>query len=83
MLIWAEPFTPLRIPIRLNLRRDTYELAPVTSNTYYDWLLDHAFLLVPAKDIVGKFLMSFKEYPPRMKAASFSLDKVMEQFSTT
>ena len=81
MLTWAEPFTPLRIPIMLNLRRDPYELAPITSNTYYDWLLDHAFLLVPAQDIVGRFLMTFKEYPPRMKAASFSLDKVMEQLS--
>ncbi|MCF6169746.1 MAG: arylsulfatase [Bacteroidales bacterium] len=82
LLTWAEPFTPLRIPIMLNLRRDPYEFAPITSNTYYDWLLDHAFLLVPAQDIVGSFLMTFKDYPPRMKAASFSLDKVMEQLTT-
>jgi len=82
MLTWSEPFTPLRIPIMLNLRRDPYEFAPTTSNTYYDWLLDHAFLLVPAQDIVGEFLMTFKEYPPRMKAGSFSLDKVMEKLTT-
>jgi arylsulfatase len=82
MLTWAEPFTPLRVPIMLNLRRDPYEFATITSNTYYDWLLDHAFLLVPAQDIVGGFLMTFKEYPPRMKAASFSLDKVMEKLTT-
>jgi arylsulfatase len=82
MLTWAEPFTPLRVPIMINLRRDPYEFAMTTSNTYYDWLLDHAFLLVPAQDIVGSFLMTFKEYPPRMKAASFSLDKVMEKLST-
>lgn len=80
--VWANPFTPLRMPIILNLRRDPYEFATITSNTYYDWLLDHAFLLVPAQDIVGKFLMTFKEYPPRMKAASFSLDKVMDELST-
>ncbi|MFC2107073.1 arylsulfatase [Bacteroidota bacterium] len=79
---WSEPFTPLRLPIILNLRRDPYEFAPVTSNTYYNWVLDHAFLLVPAQDIVGEFLMTFKDYPPRMKAASFSLDKVMEKLST-
>ena len=78
---WAEPFTPLRIPLMLNLRRDPYEQATITSNTYYDWLLDHAFLLVPAQDIVGQFLMTFKDYPPRMKAASFSLDQVMEKLS--
>jgi arylsulfatase len=81
MATWSEPFTPLRIPIILNLRRDPYEFAPITSNTYYDWLLDHAFLLVPAQDVVGSFLMTFKEYPPRMEAASFSLDKVMEKLS--
>lgn len=82
LLVWAEPFTPLRIPLIFNLRRDPYEFATITSNTYYDWLLDHAFLLVPAQDIVGEFLATFKDYPPRMKAASFSLDKVMEQLST-
>ncbi len=82
MKTWSEPFTPLRVPIMINLRRDPYEFAMITSNTYYDWLLDHAFLLVPAQDVVGQFLMTFKEYPPRMKAASFSLDKVMEQLTT-
>ena len=82
MLVWSNPFTPLRLPLILNLRRDPYEFATITSNTYYDWLLDHAFLLVPAQAIVGDFLMTFKDYPPRMQAASFSLDKVMEKLST-
>jgi arylsulfatase len=80
--VWANPFTPLRIPLIFNLRRDPYEFATITSNTYYDWLIDRAYLLVPAQDIVGKFLMTFKDYPPRMKAASFSLDKVMEQLQS-
>jgi len=79
---WAEPFTVLRLPMIYNLRRDPYEFATITSNTYYDWLLDHSFLLVPAQDIVGNFLMTFKEYPPRMKAASFNLDQVMEKLKT-
>jgi len=76
---WMEPFVPLRIPLILNIRRDPYERAPVTSNTYYDWLLDRAYLLVPAQAYVGEFLQTFQEYPPRQKAASFSLDQVMEQ----
>lgn len=80
--VWANPFTPLRVPLIFNLRRDPYEFATVTSNTYYDWQLDHVFLLIPAQDIVGEFLMTFKDYPPRMKAASFSLDKVMDQLSS-
>ena len=80
--VWANPFTPLRLPLIFNLRRDPYEQATITSNTYYDWLLDHAFLLVPSQKIVGDFLATFKDYPPRMKAASFSLEKVMEELST-
>jgi len=77
--IWANPFTPLRAPLIFNLRRDPYEQAQKTSNTYYDWWINHVFLLVPAQHFVAKFLMTFKEFPPRMKPASFSLDKVMKQ----
>ena len=51
----------------------------ITSNTYYDWLLDHAFMLVPAQASVGKFLATFKEFPPSQKPASFSIDQVIEQ----
>jgi arylsulfatase len=78
---WMDPFVPLRIPLILNLRRDPFERAPITSNTYYDWLLDRAYLLVPAQAYVGTFLSTFKEYPPRQKAASFSLDEVMRKLS--
>ena len=80
--VWMEPFVPLRVPLIENLRRDPYERAEITSNTYYDWLLDRAFLLVPAQAYVGEFLKTFKEYPPRQKAASFSLDQVMEKMSS-
>ncbi len=76
---WAEPFVPLRVPLIFNLRRDPYERAQTTSNTYYDWLIDRAYLLVPAQAYVGQFLATFKEYPPRQKAASFSLDQVLDQ----
>ena len=75
---WANPFTPLRVPLIFHLRRDPFERAQITSNTYYDWVIDRVFLLVPAQQYVGKFLGTFREYPPRQKAASFSLDKVME-----
>lgn len=78
---WANPFTPLRVPLIFNVRRDPYERAQLTSNTYYDWLIDRVYLLVPAQQYVGKFLATFKEYPPRQKAASFSLDQVMEQLT--
>jgi arylsulfatase len=78
---WAEPFIPLRVPLIFNLRRDPYERSQKTSNTYYDWLLDRAYMLVPAQAYVGAFLETFKEFPPRQKAASFSLEQVMDQMS--
>ena len=79
---WAEPWKELRVPLIFNLRRDPYERSYRTSNTYYDWLIDRAYLLVPAQAYVGQFLETFQEYPPRQKAASFSLDQVMEKLST-
>lgn len=79
--VWMEPFVPLRVPLIFNLRRDPYERASITSNTYFDWLLDRAFLLVPAQAYVGQFLGTFQEYPPRQEAASFSLDQVMEKLA--
>jgi arylsulfatase len=76
LLVWSNPFTNLRLPKIFNLRTDPYERADITSNTYYDWLIDHAFQLVPAQAYVGQFLMTFKDYPQRQKAASFNMDEV-------
>jgi arylsulfatase len=75
--LWAEPFTRLRVPKLFNLRTDPLEHADVTSNTYYDWMMDHIFLFVPAQTLVGEFLATFKEFPPRQKAASFTIDQVL------
>jgi arylsulfatase len=70
---WAEPWTPLRIPLLFNLRRDPYERANITSNTYYDWYLDRAYVLLPAAEYIGTFLATFQEYPPRQKPGSFTI----------
>ncbi len=78
LAVWAEPFVHTRIPKLFNLRSDPYERADVTSNTYWDWYMDHVFLLLPASSHVGQFLATFKEFPPRQKAASFTIDQVME-----
>jgi len=79
--IWAEPFVDLRVPKIFNVRTDPFERADITSNTYYDWLLDRAFLCVPAQTLVAEFLQTFREFPPRQKAASFSIDQVMEKLN--
>jgi arylsulfatase len=76
--IWQEPFVTLRCPYIFNLRTDPYEHAYVTSNTYYDWMFRRIYLLVPAQALVGEFLETFKEFPPRQKSASFSLDQVVD-----
>jgi hypothetical protein len=65
--------------VAVQLEDDPYEVASVTSNTYWDRYAAHAFLLVPAQAYVGKFLATFREYPPRMKAASFTIDEVLER----
>jgi arylsulfatase len=80
---WMEPWTPLRVPMITNLRRDPYERAHVTSNTYYDWMIGRVFFLVPAQAYVGNFLKTFREFPPRQKPASFSIDQVMEMMQTS
>jgi arylsulfatase len=54
-----------------------------TSNTYYDWLLDRAFLAVPTQVIVGQFISTFKEFPPRQKAASFNVLGIMDKLNQT
>lgn len=77
--LWAEPFVPLRVPKIFNLRTDPYERADVTSNTYYDWLISHAYIALAATVIVTPFLETFKEFPPRQKAASFTIDQALEK----
>ncbi len=77
LAIWSDPFVPLRVPKLFNLRTDPFERADVTSNTYWDWVMDHVFLYIPAQTVVGQFLATFKEFPPRMKAASFTVDQVL------
>ncbi|WP_426235397.1 arylsulfatase [Pararhizobium sp. DWP1-1-3] len=80
MRIWAEPFTPLRVPKLFNLRSDPYERADVTSNTYYDWLMsDGAGVFLAAPAVAAEFLGTFKDYPPSQRAASFSIDQIVEK----
>jgi arylsulfatase A-like enzyme len=77
--IWAEPFTPLRVPKMFDLRADPYERADITSNTYYDWVLERAYLVVPAQAGVARFFETFTEFPPAQRPASFSIDQIQEQ----
>lgn len=73
------PFKTLRIPKIFNLRTDPFEYADITSNTFYDSMLRREFLFAPAQQIVAEFLETFREFPPRQEAPSFSLDHVLEK----
>jgi arylsulfatase len=66
------------VPKIFHLRRDPFERADENSNTYYDWLIDHAFLLYGAQALVAQQIQSLKDFPPRQKPASFNLDRVLE-----
>jgi arylsulfatase len=77
--IWAEPFTPLRVPKLFNLRTDPFERADITSNTYWDWYMSKGYTIMAAQALVTPFLATFKEFPPRQKAASFTIDQAMEK----
>ena len=80
--IWAEPFVPLRVPKLFNLRTDPFERADVTSNTYYDFILDNAYLVLAGTTVAAQFLETFKEFPPRQEAASFTIDHVVKKLET-
>ena len=81
--VWAEPFTALRIPKLFDLRADPYERADVTSNTYYDWFISQPYIVFAAQATTVKFLSTFKDFPPRQHAASFSIDQAVEKMKQT
>ncbi|MGB8801466.1 MAG: hypothetical protein WCC97_12325, partial [Candidatus Acidiferrales bacterium] len=77
--VWGNPLIPLRVPLIEDLRADPYERASYEASDYDHWMIDRVYLLVPAQAIVGQFLMTFKEFPPRQSPASFGVDQVMEK----
>ena len=77
MQVWAEPFTTLRLPKIFNLRTDPYERADITSNTYYDWFLHHAYFIYVAQAAAMQFAETFVEFPPAQLAPSFTIDAAM------
>jgi len=77
--VWQEPFVPLRLPKIFNLRSDPFETGDRETIDYAHWRIDRTFLLVPAQEYVGKFLATFKEFPPSQKPGSFGIDDALEK----
>ena len=83
LALWGEPFVNTRIPWLYDLRTGPFEPATITSNTYWDWYMDHAFIIMPTQTIVQEFFATFKDYPPRQKAASFTIDQILQQMTSS
>jgi arylsulfatase len=77
-VVWANPFTPLRVPKVFNLRMDPYERADIVSDQYYDWMSKNAYLVQYTLYRIQPFLKSLKDYPPSQRVGSFSIDQMMD-----
>ena len=77
--VWAQPMVQLRLPMLFNLRSDPFERAQHEAGDYVKWFVEHAFVLVPAQSLVAQHLESFKQFPPRQKPGSFSVEQAMEK----
>jgi arylsulfatase A-like enzyme len=80
--VWLEPFTALRCPKLYNLRTDPYERADTTSNTYFDWYLSKSYFFLAAQGIAGQFAATFKDFPPRQKPGSFTIDDALSAMAS-
>ncbi len=76
--VWQDEFVKLRFPKLMNVRSDPFEDAEEHSELYGEWRMRHAYALVPAQAFVGRYLETFRQFPPRQSPASFSIDQVME-----
>jgi arylsulfatase len=79
MGVWAEPFTKLRLNKIYNLMQDPYERADITSNTYWDWVINHVGAAYGVIAEVGEFAATFKEFPPRSIPPSFTPSTIVDE----
>ena len=79
MGVWAEPFTKLRLQKTFNLFQDPFERADITSNTFWDWQINHVGQIYGAMDDVFQFALTFKEFPPRSFPPSFMPTNIVEE----
>jgi arylsulfatase A-like enzyme len=83
LALWAEPFVPLRFPKIFHLRRDPFERADESSNTYWDWVISHCYISYGMQGLVAGEIEAFRKFPPRQAPASFNLDSVLKQLQET
>jgi arylsulfatase len=82
--VWRMPLTPLRAPLIVDLKADPFEYAFDGSTVFYDkWMMDRAFMLLPAASKVAAYMSSYKDFPPRQRPSSFSIDQIMEKVNAS
>ena len=79
VICWLEPFVHLRASKIFNLRRDPFKRANENSNTYWDWMISHVYIIYAMQALVAGQIAEFEKYPPRQKRASFNLDAVLRK----
>ncbi len=77
--VWVDKLVPLKAPLLFDLRMDPFEKA-LHTNTYWDWYSRHIFLFGKAASYILPFAQSFQEFPPTQRAASWSIDQLLEQY---
>jgi arylsulfatase len=83
MQVWRMPLTQLRAPIMIDLMTDPFEYSFDGSAYWEKWAMDHAFMALPAVEKVANYMASYKDFPPRQRPASFSIDQVMEKVNAS
>lgn len=83
MEIWRNPMVTLRAPLIIDLLADPFEYAPDGSIMYEKWMIDRSFLVLPAVEKVAMYLSTYRDFPPRQRPASFSIDQVIEKLNAT
>ena len=81
--VWQNPLITLRFPKLFDIRADPFERAQIDAGDYGKWRVERAFVLVPAQAFVGRHLATYREFPPRQKPGSFSLDQVLEKLQNS
>lgn len=76
--VWLQPFTNLRAPYIFNLRMDPFERGKEEGLGYDRWFIDHMYVMVPAQAFVAKYLSTYRDFPPRQKSGSFTLDDALK-----
>lgn len=70
--VWSDPYKVFRAPKIFNLRTDPYETADFASNTYWDFINRHTWMVPVSLNMIGEFLETLKEFPRRAAPTNYS-----------